>query len=65
MFVWLKSKFWDNSAENCFPLAANESESGEKNNGKEEEYSAYFFTFYLMFTISPDFTDSELELSLS
>lgn len=45
-----------NFAENCFPLAANETELGKKN---EKEYSigVFFFNFYLLFPLilSPDF----------
>lgn len=55
MLVLLKAKFWDNLAENCFPLAANEPESGGKIMEKKKDTVLGFFIFYLVFTVSPDF----------
>lgn len=51
MLVLLKAKFWDNLAENCFPLAANEPESGGKIMEKKKDTVLVFFIFYFLFGV--------------
>lgn len=45
MLVLLKSKFWDDVAENCFLLAAKKSEPEEKKIMEKKVYTVLIFYF--------------------